>query len=177
MSYQIGLIGTLKECLLPIIIFTCVLCGIVLKMQKNKVERPYKIVFAIICATFLPLMLLPFLVAPSSTTGWILKDNILQVSSNTASDTIDLSSSRISLLKVSQPWLPIYQGGVHYTFVTTGRMQLQNGKIAWVFMHNTSPSLPVLVLFSNNKYYVLSHPGIDDLYHKLKQRGVEEFTP
>lgn len=117
------------------------------------------------------------LLSPASSTGWTLDRETLHIQALAKSD-IAISTAQIALVPTQSggPWRrPAGQVGLHYSTVDIGTYKLQNGKTATIFYYD-NPQY-VMILFSENHYYVLSHPGVELLYEELKQRGVGELIP
>ncbi|HHW43793.1 MAG TPA: hypothetical protein GXX25_08295, partial [Desulfotomaculum sp.] len=56
--------------------------------------------------------------------------------------------------------------------LTTGWCKLANGEKAVVFRHLHPGRMVVLEL--EGRYYVLTHPGVEELYSALLARGVKQ---
>lgn len=76
-------------------------------------------------------------------------------------------------MESSSPWrLVVRTNGYGTPGLCTGWCKLANGEKAVVFRH-LRPNRMV-VLESEGRYYVLAHPGVEELYRLLLARGVKQ---
>lgn len=105
--------------------------------------------------------------------GWRLEGNKLTFKAWEEHATIDLAATRITLADVAGRWQPVrstYRYGT--PGLTAGWFTLQNGEKAVVFYHLKPTKM--LVLFNDNRIFIIAHPGVERLYHELISRGVRE---
>lgn len=106
--------------------------------------------------------------------GWQLENAHLKIKTAAAPARLDLEKTSIMLAASPGPWQPVKRtNGYGTPGLTTGWCKLRNGKEAAVFRHLQSAL--VLVLISEGRYYVLAHPGVEELYYHLIARGVKQF--
>ncbi|HET6419501.1 MAG TPA: hypothetical protein VFG19_05045 [Geobacteraceae bacterium] len=105
--------------------------------------------------------------------GWRLEGNKLTFKAWEEHAIIDLSATRITLADTVGPWQPVrstYRYGT--PGLTAGWFTLQNGEKAVIFYHRKPTKM--LVLFYDNRIFILAHPGVERLYHELIALGVRE---
>ncbi len=180
MSYQLGYLDVLMADFLPLDpLDTLLLVGVFLgipfltiwglkaagEWRRRWWLLPMTIAFLIV------LLLLTSL--PQAGSGWQLTDKGLELKAWPVSATLDLKGTRAALVESSGPWRPVLRtNGYGTPGLTTGWCKLANGERAVVFRH-LRPSRMV-VLESEGCYYVVAHPGVEELYRLLLARGVKQ---
>lgn len=105
--------------------------------------------------------------------GWRLDDNNLEIKSGSVLRVITIHSMEVELVEANSSWRPVLRtNGFGAPGLSTGYFTLQNGISAIVFRHLCNDRM--LVLLSNNQYYIISHPGIEHLYNRIVQLGAKE---
>ncbi|ACA58924.1 hypothetical protein [Candidatus Desulforudis audaxviator] len=109
---------------------------------------------------------------PTTGAGWQLSgDGQLNIKAPPVTATLDLAETKAALTEYSGPWRPVRRtNGFGVPGMTTGWCRLANGEKAVVFRHQRTARM--LVLESEGRYYVLAHPGVEELYKHLVSRGV-----
>jgi hypothetical protein len=109
---------------------------------------------------------------PTIGAGWQLSGGgQLGIKAPPVTATLDLAETKAALLEYSGPWRPVRRtNGFGAPGMTTGWCRLANGEKAVVFRHQKSDRM--VVLESEGRYYVLAHPGVDELYEHLVSWGV-----
>lgn len=184
LAYQIGFIDVIQAFFFPadpvfyLVIFI-VLLSIYLNWlylaKKESWRQPWlrRYRWVIVAAFIIPLTAV-FLITGTSQVGagWQLENDHLKIKTAAAPARLDLGKTSILLAASPGPWQPAKRtNGYGTPGLTTGWCKLQNGKEAVVFRHLQSAS--VVVLVSEGRYYVLAHPGVEELYHRLTARGVK----
>lgn len=179
MSYQLDYFEVIKAIFLPVdIVFLLVAVGIPLfiipvawyatKTMPNKIYQGMILAPVLI----IPIATLLFMGYSNVGSGWQLNDDKLQIKAWPVEETIDLATAQIALEETSGPWKPAWRtNGYGTAGLGTGWFILQNGQEAVVFYHQTPTK--ILVLQSGEQYYLLAHPGVEELYGKIVGQGVE----
>jgi hypothetical protein len=85
---------------------------------------------------------------------------------------IELERAEIALVDSNGPWRAGWgAGGLGAPGLSVGRFKFQNGETATYFRHLDSPKRVVLAV--DDRYYVLAHPGVEELYDALTARGAQ----
>lgn len=105
--------------------------------------------------------------------GWLLEDGGFRIKANPGPPAlVELKNARIALVESTGPWQPtLRMRGLGLPGVSIGRFRFKNGKEALYFRHLKAPK--AVVLESEDRYYVLSYPGVEELYRKLIARGAQ----
>ena len=105
--------------------------------------------------------------------SWNLKEDTLEIKAWPISESINLSSISVTLVEDSSSWKPVLrENGYGSPGLSSGWFKLENGNEAIVFKH--SESSKILIVFSNERYYLIIHPGVEELYQELIIRGVKQ---
>jgi hypothetical protein len=100
-------------------------------------------------------------------------DDKLELNTWSVAEQIELSSISMQLVDSSSLWQPeLRENGYGTPGLSSGWFRLKNGKSALLFRHDYS--LKMLLLCSNSGYYVISHPGVENLYQNLLEKGVKQ---
>lgn len=159
----------------PLFSLTLVIPSIIASVLAYQAYRKRKIVFLI--AGALPVFLIPLISIISVShslvgAGWELDNNQLKIISPPVSDTLILSQTEAQLVDTSDPWLPrIRTNGYGLPGLNTGLFKLKNNQQAIVFMHGIAAKS--LILFANNRIYLISHPGVECLYKEAIRNGAQ----
>ncbi len=182
MAYQLNYFEVIKALFLPVnISFLLLAIGIptiiiftVLYKTNPMGNKRYQwmIVVSVVLA---PVAAMLFISQNNVGAGWCLKDDKLQIKAWPVETTIDLTLTQVALVDSSSSWKPVLRtNGYGTSGLETGWFKLQNGKNAVVFYHLT-PS-KILVLQSEGQYYLLAHPGVEELYRKIVKQEVSEIA-
>lgn len=108
--------------------------------------------------------------------GWQLEQEQLQIKTNIwSSESIELERAEVALVDSIGPWRATGRGaGLGLPGLCVGRFKFQNGERALYFRHLESPQRVVLKV--DDRYFVLAHPGVEDLYRELVARGVKQYA-
>lgn len=172
MSYSLDWISALKALFIPMDTFLLVttivpIVFVVYMVKKNKNSR-----YLWLISTFTIIITMVAIVSPIVGTGWILRDNMLEIKAWPTSTTINLSLANVALVDDSSAWQPaIRTYGYGSPGLRTGYFKLRNGQEAMVFYYLKDSK--ILVLQLNDSYYLLAHPGVEELYKKLLTMGVK----
>lgn len=178
-SYQLSCLDVLKALFLPLDpLGTLLLAGVFLGIPfltiwglKAAGEWPRR--WWLLAVTISFLLILPLASWPQAGSGWRLTDEGLELKAWPVSATLDLKGTRAALVDSSSPWRPVVRtNGYGTPGLCTGWCKLANGRKAVVFRH-LRPSR-MAVLESQGRYYVLAHPGVEELYRLLLARGVKQ---
>lgn len=180
MSYQLSYLDVLKAVflsldLLDILLMAGVFLGIpFLTIWGLKAAGEWRRRWWLLPVTIaFPLFILLLTSLPQAGSGWRLTDGRLELKAWPVSAMLDLKGTRAALVERSSPWRPVVRtNGYGTAGLTTGWCKLANGRKAVVFRH-LRPSRMV-VLESEGRYYVLAHPGAEELYRLLLARGVKQ---
>lgn len=179
MAYQLGFLDVIKAFFFPadpvfyLVIFIIILSVYLSWLYPAKKEPWLRRYRWVIVAVFIIPLTAVFLITGASQVGvgWQLENDHLKIKTAAAPVRLDLEKTGILLATSPGPWQPAKRiNGYGTPGLTTGWCKLQNGKEAVVFRHLQSAS--VVVLISEGRYYVLAHPGVEELYRYLRERGV-----
>ncbi|MDH7576448.1 MAG: hypothetical protein QHH75_01255 [Bacillota bacterium] len=103
--------------------------------------------------------------------GWRLENGKLQMKATPgALESVELKKARVTLVESTGPWqATLRTNGIGLSGFSAGRFKFKNGKEALYFRYVESPHK--VVLESDGRYYVLSYPGVEELYWELIARG------
>jgi len=182
LAYQLSFLDVIQAFFFPVdpvfyLLIFIVLLSVYLNWlylaKKESWFRRYR--WIIVAVSIVPLITILLITgAARAGAGWQLKNDHLKIKTAAAPARLDLEKTSIMLTASPGPWQPVKRtNGYGTPGLTTGWCKLQNGKKAVVFRHLQSAS--VLVLISEGRYYVLAHPGVEELYYHLIARGVKQF--
>ncbi|MFZ5595655.1 MAG: hypothetical protein ACOY31_01425 [Bacillota bacterium] len=139
------------------------------KKMSDKLGYSWIVLFI---AAIMPIILMFLTDISQVGAGWRIENGKLMIKTYSGSDTLDIQNIKVSLADISSPWRPVTRiNGYGTPGLGTGRYNLKNGKKAVVFRHMGSPQM--VVLEYNNSYYVISHPGVEELYQSLIAQGAK----
>lgn len=176
MSYQVDYPAVLKAHFVPFdpvlyLIFIVFPLGLLMLFAFRKKTGPglgYLWILLFITA-LMPVVILLGVSWSAVGSGWRLEEGKLSIKAF-VSVTLEPRETRIALVESSGPWRPVRrEGGFGTSGLGTGWFKLKNGTKALVFRHLNSPVM--VVLESGGRYFILSHPGVEDLYVKLTDLG------
>lgn len=178
MSYQVEYPAVLKAIFVPfdpvmhlmLIGFSLVILALFLSRKKTGEQRVF---FRIVrfSSLLVPLVIIMGASWSEAGSGWQLENNKLIIRSS-VSVTLNPAETRVALVDSAGPWRPVSKdNGFSTPGLSTGWFNLKNGEKALIFRHLNSPVM--IVLESNNRYYILSHPGVEELYRKLVNLGAQ----
>lgn len=104
--------------------------------------------------------------------GYKIRDSTLYLKTTEAQATIIIPEASIKLVKKDTEWQVKKRSGFGTCHLLTGWCELKSGKKALVFAHR--PSLYRVIIQEKENYYVLAHPGVEELYQELIKRGARE---
>ncbi len=180
MSYQVDYPAVLKANFIPfdpvmyLIFIGFPVCLLILfAFRKRMSDRLGYGWIALLLAAFMPLLLVFLMDISVVGSGWRLEDGKLIVKTFAGSKTMDIHGINVALEGKSSSWRPVgRENGYGAPGLGTGWFRLENGKKAIVFRHLNSPQM--VVLEYNNSYYVISHPGVEELYWRLVDLGAQK---
>lgn len=180
MSYQIDYFMALKALFTPVVpAFFLIVAGsfiIPVGLIASNVRKKTNIWnHGIVCLVSFAIFCLLVFVAPwqSVGAGWQLGEDELTLTAWPVSETIELARMKIMLTDSGDAWKPILRtNGYGTPGLSTGWFKLANGEKAAVFYHAGSDKM--LVIQANERYYLIAHPGVGELYQYLIAKGVEK---
>jgi len=180
MSYQVDYPAVLKANFVPFdpvmyLIFIGFPAGLLILFvfRKRMSDRLGYGWIVLLLAAFMPLLLVFLMDISVVGSGWRLEDRKLIVKTSAGSETMDLQGIKVALADKSSPWRPVRrENGYGTPGLGTGWFRLKNGEKAVVFRHLNSPQM--VVLEYNDRYYVISHPGVEELYQRLVDLGAQK---
>jgi hypothetical protein len=99
--------------------------------------------------------------------GYELKDGKLEIKSWPIKEIVNITSSRVTLTS-DEEWKPKWRlYGYADPDLLMGYYRLENGVKAVVFKHKESEKF--VVINSSGKYYVIIHPGVENLYEEIRR--------
>ncbi len=104
--------------------------------------------------------------------GYHIKDTLLYIKAPPAEVTLELTKTYITNVQSDRRWNVAKRTGSGTYNLLTGWCELRNGKKALVFMHRRNQYK--IILEQNGQYYVLMHPGVQQLYPELLVLGAKE---
>lgn len=130
---------------------------------------PY-LLLIIHASAVIPIVLLLALSLTQVGAGWRLDGDVLQIKAPPVSASIEVKKAKVALLSLDGPWQPVLRtNGYGTPGLATGWFKLKNGKKAAYFRH-LRPSEMVIIEWQGS-YYLIAHPGVEDLYNLLITRG------
>lgn len=179
MSYQLGFFEVIKADYLSDAMGMVMMLGIPLVVAVAIIYPAIKngntkqICLAVGQALIIPLAMFAYSGYTMQGTGWRVEGDKLVLKAWPVTEVVELSSARAALLDQTSAWRPTIRTYGHGTpGLTTGRCNLANGKKAIVFRHEYSAKM--LLLQVSNQYYLISHPGVEELAAELARRGVPD---
>ena len=176
MEYQLSFIDVFKSLFFPAdYFFVLTFLGapifvavVIYHSIKNRTAQLAIIVAGIV----IPSLITFFALLPVNGSGWKFEEDELAVKAWPIKDSIKLSSVKTMINNVPGNWEPSRRTrGYGTPGLGTGWFKLRNGKEAVVFKHGFSTK--VVVIYTNDRYYVFSHPGVEKLYNELIKRGAK----
>lgn len=111
---------------------------------------------------------------PQKGSGWQLTDGDFRLRAWPVSTTLDATALHVALVESSSPWRPMMRtNGYGTPGLTTGWCKLANGKKAVVFRHLRP--VKMVVLESEGRFYILTHPEVEKLYETLIAREAKRL--
>lgn len=177
MSYKLDYLAVLKAYIYPLDLITLIVTIIVLSILVPYIYKLIKAgltkknlvnISAIIIIIFSIILIPPTL---NSGAGWVLDGDTLLLNARPVSVPIKLSKTTMMFVDYYGDWQPTLRtSGYGTTGLSTGWFKLKNGEKAVVFRHMYSNK--ALILKTEERYYLISHPQIELLYQSLLERGV-----
>ena len=174
MEYQLGLWDALdamlvaKGSVLGTVIFLAIYIVLPILMYW---KIPHRIFRGIIIVTYIFLwgMSLPSIWG----SGWKINNEFLYMKAYGYSEDIKISSMEIGFVDQNSEWGTEYrERGANGPGLLSGRCRLANKKRALVFNHFYQNKL--LLITAADKYYLIGHPGIENLYDELIRLGAKQ---
>lgn len=139
----------------------------VIRMKKLGLKPHFVYYLALLLLIItLPISILEIVDPVRGPVGWELEGHRLSIVAPPVSTTIDVRGAKLSLADLDSPWRPTLRtNGYGTSDLSTGWFKLANGEKTVVFRHLSPEKL--LVIESQDSYYVLAHPGVDELYERL----------
>lgn len=110
---------------------------------------------------------------PVCNSGWQIDGNTFHINAYLSSDDVQISGMEIGFVDFESEWEPVWrESGAGVPGLGTGRYRLKNDKKALVFNHYYQRKL--LLISANDKYYLIGHPGIKQLYDELIRLGAHK---
>lgn len=182
LAYQLDFLAAMKAIFVPVdplfhfiifIIFAVVISGPLYLVYQLKKRVSLQTWLLFIGMAVIPVAGLLGVSLLHTGSGWQLENGRLQIKTAVwAKETIELEKARVALVESTGPWQAEWRtGGLGLPGLAAGRFVFQNGETALYFRHLGSPRRVVLAV--DNRYYVLVHPGVEELYEELIARGAQ----
>lgn len=177
MSYQLNWIQTLEAIfwaddiiLIFLAVFTHFVIPVVvyIKLHKSRQSIDTKLVVLICC-------LIPAISTSLELfgSGWLVKDNTLNVKTFNQSADINIPYMEVRFVDLYSEWYPRTRiNATAFPFLAIGKYRLTNGVVATVFIHQKQKK--VLLIYANERYYMIGHAGIEKLYCELLKLGANK---
>lgn len=105
--------------------------------------------------------------------GWKINDYQLKMNTYGTSNVINIADMNIGMVKANSQWWPIKRNkGIGIPSLLVGGATMRNGKTASVFYYKNPNKM--LLIESNQKYYIIAKPNIGALYSELVRLGVHQ---
>jgi len=178
-SYQVDYPAVLKALFVPFdpvmyLIFAGFPLGLLVLflIRKKTGECPGYLWIILLLSILVPFVIIMGVSWLEAGSGWRLENGKLIIKASVRA-TLDLAETRVALVESTGSWRPARKdGGFSASGLSMGWFKLKNGEKALVFRHLNSPVM--VILESNNRYYVLSHPGVEELYQRLVNLGAQK---
>ena len=177
MAYHLDLIASVKAFFLPLdamtisfhmFVIVCILASFFFKYRNATLKR------RILVHVALYGMVIIISIFPAFTrtgVGWSLDDDTLTINVPPANTMVNLSDCRINLVDASGDWRTSMRvNGTSIPGLSYGRFKLSNGENAIYFRHLNNDKM--LLLSSDNDFYIIEHPNVEELYAELINIGV-----
>lgn len=182
MSYQVDYPAVLKALFIPfdpvmIMIFIGYPLGLLVLFlfRKKTGDQLGYLWVVLLLSALVPILLIMGMSWAEAGSGWRLEKGKLILRAS-VSATLDPVETRVALVESSGPWRPVRKNNGYGTpGLSTGWFRLKNGEKAVVFRHLNSPQM--VVMEYNDRYYVVSHPGVEELYQQLVDLGAHKLGP
>lgn len=177
MDYQLNYKAVLKANFIPFdpvmyLIFIGFPAGLLIlfALRKKMKDSPGSLWMILLPAAFMPLLLLLLMSISEVGSGWRLENGTLFVKTYAGHDRLELQGTKAALVDEFSSWRPVKRvNGYGTSGLGTGWYRLQNGQKAVVFRHMKSSQM--VILQYKDRYYVISHPGVEVLYSRLAELG------
>ncbi|WP_347490273.1 PH domain-containing protein [Desulfoscipio sp. XC116] len=174
MAYQLDYFAVIKAFFMPFNLFFLLLflgpVAIAVFVAYRTINR-YRIAI-LLASVAIPILILSLISFPEVGSGWNLDRNSLKIKSPPVLTTIQLPEARVELVESSGSWQTTLRiNGSGKPGLAIGWFKLQNGKKAVVFRHLHHAKM--VVLEYQGEFYILQHPGVEDLYMELIARGAK----
>jgi len=151
--------------LLTVTVIVYLIFGIYFFRMKDKRTRIVILTFMIILPALYVSPTLVKVLLGWDWYGYELHDHELHIRAWPVDEFVDLTNSTVFLTK-SEEWRPkIRVFGTGMKEIGMGYFKLENGIKAVVFRHKDSEEF--VVINASVKYYVIIHPGVEELYGEI----------
>jgi hypothetical protein len=173
-AYQLDYFAVIKAFFVPVSpIFLFLLLGpiAISAFVVYRITSKYRLAI-LLASAVMPILILSYISFSEVGSGWNLDRGSLKLKAPPVFATIELPDARVGLVEASGPWQPSLRvGGSSKPGLATGWFKLQNGEKAVVFRHLHPAKM--LVLEYQGEFYILQHPGVEELYDELIARGAQ----
>ena len=179
MEYKLTLFSVIKAILfnvsmdlvlVPIFIIVPLMFVLFRKYASNTNFHYFVVLYLIISSIVSFVMVV--MVYNLTESGYSLKNNILSVRAPFSSKDIDLTSATVKLVCTEEWRLERKISGINLWNLFSGYFRLANGEKAMVFRYGQSVNSVVIVY--KNQNYLITHPGVENLYEKINDKSIGE---
>jgi hypothetical protein len=106
--------------------------------------------------------------------GYQIPNDYLRLKIPPVTETIEIQKLLVCLVEDNTQWEVTQRKGTQTYHLFIGWCKLKNGEKALVFKHHSSKEK--VILWDGNRYYVIAHPGVEEFYRELINRGAKEVS-
>lgn len=108
--------------------------------------------------------------------GWTQNDDTLALKAFPVSTSLNIKQCKVLLITTNDSsWQPVRRTeGLSLPGLSMGWFKVRNGKKIILFQHLTSSSM--LLLEFDDNYYLIRHPGVEELYSELLSKGAQKIS-
>lgn len=181
MAYQLDFLAVVKAIFVPVdfLLYFALLAGVgiplVFLAYQLKKRAPLWHLRLSIAWVVIVSVVIPLGGISQIGSGWQLEQEQLQIKTNIwSSESVKLERAEVVLVDSIGPWRATQFRGFSLPGLYVGQARFQNGERASYFRHLESPQRVVLKV--DDRYFVLAHPGVENLYRELVARGVKQYA-
>lgn len=176
MEYKLYSAAAIKESLKPKNLIKSILAVVLLivpivamKMVLSE-DLPQMLFYIIALTGLLPIA---GIIAVTLISGWSISGDTMQLRSFSSENQLKIPAMTIAMKDCNSEWRPsLRTWGVGMPGLLLGYFRLKNKENVMMFEHLGGAQ--ELVIKVEDKYYIINHAGIDDLYKELIRLGAKE---